>query len=91
MYLNYQQPPTHTSFPDNSAFNLGEDTATWQATNFNAASEEILGLLGFTPSFRLQPTAPQWTNLLNLLGLGIGQRRYRFWRKITIPAAENLA
>jgi hypothetical protein len=39
---------------------LGEDTATWHATSFNAASEDILGLLGLTPSFFLQPEAPQW-------------------------------
>lgn len=55
-----KQPPIRTSFPDKIAFNLGEDTATWHATNCNAASEEILGLLGLTPSFLLQPTAPQW-------------------------------
>ena len=65
----------HTSFPNNTAFNVGEDTATWHATSFNAASDDIFGLLGLTPSFCLQPAAPQWqswsapnwTNLLNLL------------------------
>jgi hypothetical protein len=57
----YIKPPhIHTSFADSIAFSLGEDTATWHATSFNAASEDILGLLGLTPSFFLQPEAPQW-------------------------------
>lgn len=51
---------THTSFPDRIAFNFGEDTATWHATNLNAASDDILGFVGLTPNFLLQPTAPQW-------------------------------
>lgn len=41
-------------------FSLGDDTATWYATRFNAVSEDILGFVGLTPSFLLQPTAPQW-------------------------------
>lgn len=48
-----------TSLPDKIAFSLGEDKATWHATSFNAASEDIFGLVGLTPSFLLQPAAPQ--------------------------------
>lgn len=61
-YLKHiNQPLTHTLFPDRIAFILEEDIATWHATSFNAASEEAnLGLLGLTPSFLRQPTAPQW-------------------------------
>lgn len=52
--------PIHTSFLDRYAFSLGEDKATWYATSFNAASDDILGLVGLTPSFLLQLAAPQW-------------------------------
>jgi len=37
-----------------------EDEATWYVTNFNAASEDILGLVGRTPNLRLHEAAPQW-------------------------------
>jgi len=40
---------------------LREDEATWYATNFNAASDDILGLVGGrAPSLSLHWTAPQW-------------------------------
>ena len=39
---------------------LREDEATWYATNFNAASEESLDLVGRTPNLRLHSAAPQW-------------------------------
>lgn len=65
----------HTSFPIIFVINLVEFAATWHATSFKAASEDILGLFSLTPSFCLHPAAPQWqswsapnwTNLLNLL------------------------
>lgn len=76
--------PIHTNFPEKNAFSLGEDTVWQAATSFSAASDDIfgvasdgiLGLVGLTPSFLLQSTAPQWqswsapnwTNLQNLFG-----------------------
>ena len=48
-----------TSLLDKYAFSFGEDTATWLATSFNAASEDVFGLVGLTPNFLLQSTAPQ--------------------------------
>lgn len=59
-FLSKTSTAVLTSLPDKNAFSLGEDTATWHATSFNAAaSEDVFGLVGLTPSFLLQPTAPQ--------------------------------